>query len=268
VLNLALASGWFAEGTTLARAARRTRDLGLETLALAVPGPVAPGRREDVRALGVAVCGVLLGGAGAADDDFDRARPAAVQAASALRAPCLVVEGGGFDRRTARDLAKREASDAPAALALHREVREEAASRAARALWRAQAEGVPLALRNGGAAADLVLDPEVAEWLLDDLPALGLFLDPARALRARRLGLGPEPEVWADRFAARTRGVFVHGLGSDLAGGSHPEDVAPDWGTLSDALPRGAPWVIDVTHALSAADVEDVVRYLRSETGD
>lgn len=106
------------------------------------------------------------------------------------------------------------------------------------------------------------------EWLLDDLPALGLFFDPARAQRAWRLGLGPEPAAWADRLASRTVGVFVHGLGSDLAGHGHPEDGAADWGTLGRSLPHRVPWILDVTHALSAADVEDAIRYLRAMVGE
>ena len=278
MLNLGLSSGAFDEGTTLEVAARRTRDLGLDALALVVPGPVPGTPREAVRAVGVTVPGVVLAETGATDDAFDRHRAAAVSAAARLRAPRVVVEGGGLGLQASRALRREESAllaalrgggtpDAADALALREAAREEAAHRAARALHRSLADGVPLALRNGGRAGDLLLQPDEVEWLLDDLPALGLWFDPARALRAWRLGLGPEPAAWADRLASRTTGVFVQGLGSDLAGHGHPEDGAPDWGTLGRSLPHAVPWILDLTHALSAADVEDAIRYLRSMVG-
>jgi len=279
VLNLALSSSFFEEGSTLELAARRTRDLGLDALALVVPGPVPDRPREAVRAVGVTVCGVVLGETGATDGAFDRRRGAAVGAAARLRAPCVVVEGGDLGLEASRSLRREESAllaalrsgevpDGADALAQRAAACEAVADRAVRALHRAQADGVPLAIRNSGRVGDLLLGPDVVEWLLDDLPALGLFFDPAHALRAWRLGLGPEPAAWADRLASRTTGVFVHGLGSDLAGHGHPEDGAADWGTLGRSLPHRVPWVLDVTHTLSAADVEDAIRYLRAMVGE
>ena len=279
MLNLGLSTAFFEADTPLETAARRTRDLGLETLALVVPGPV-PGRpRDAVRSVGVTVGGVVLGEAGATDDAFERHRAAAVAAAARLRAPSVVVEGGDLGLKASRTLKRAEsallaafrggeAPDVAEAQALRDAEREGGADRAARALHRASADGAELAIRNGGRAADLLLQPDVVEWLLSDLPTLGLWFDPARAHRAWCLGLGPEPAAWADRFAGRTTGVFVHGLGSDLGGHGHPEDGAPDWGTLGRSLPHRVPWILDVTHTLSAADVEDAIRYLRAMVGE
>ena len=279
MLNVGLSSGFFEEGTSLEVAARRTRDLGLDQLAVAVPGPVPGAPREAVRAVGVSVCAVVLGETGATDDAFDRRRAPAVAAAAQLRAGSVVVEGGDLGPQASRALRHAEATllaarrkgetlDVTDALALRRAERERAAERAARALHRALGDGPPLAIRNGGRASDLLLHPDEVEWLLGDLPVLGLWFDPARALRAWRLGLGPEPAAWADRLASRTTGVFVQGLGSDLAGHGHPEDGAADWGTLGRSLPHRVPWVLDVSHTLSAADVDDAIRYLRSAVGE
>lgn len=279
MLNLALSSGFFEEGTSLEIAARRTRDLGLDALAIAVPGPVPGAPRAAVRSVGVSVCAVLLGETGATDDAFDRRRAQAVTVAATLRASQLVVEGGDLGPGSARALKLAEsallgslrgggAPDAADAIALRGAEREGAAARAARALHLAFADGVPLAIRNGGRPGDLLLQPDEVEWLLDDLPGLGLCFDPARALRAWRLGLGPEPAAWADRLASRTVGVCVQGLGTDLAGHGHPEDGGPDWGTLGRSLPHRVPWILDVTHALSAADVDDAIRYVRSMVGE
>ena len=279
MLNLGLSSGFFPEGTPLEVAARRTRDLGLDTLSLPVPGPVPGGPREAIRSVGASVCAVVLGETGATEETFARRRAAAVEAAACLRAGHVVVEGGSLGRQATRALRReerdlltalrgRETPDAGSALALRDEYREKAAETAARALHSALADGVPYALRNGARPEDLLLRPEEVEWLLDDLPTLSLYFDPARAERAWRLGLGPAPAEWADRLASRMAGVFVHGLGSDLAGHGHPEDGAADWGTLGASLPRRVPWVLDLTHTLSAADVEDAIRYLRAMVGE
>ena len=267
-MKLALSSRWFAPGTSLETAARRTREFGLEHLVLHVPGAVAPGSREAARSVGVSVCAVVN------DGNLD----AAVALASTQRSPFVVVEGGTFeDERVDRALRQEESAlcnavlrgDAPDATALLQRraaTVEEVAVRAARALH-AALRGTPLALRNAGTAADLLLEPTTLEWLLSDLPRLGFFFDPARALRAHRLGLGPQPAAWADRFGSRTGGVFVHGLGSDLAGHSHPEDGAPEWRLLAEELPRGIPWILDLAPSLAPGDVEDAIRYVESAVG-
>lgn len=283
-MRIGLASRWFAEGTSLAEAARRTRDLGLDLLSMAHPGTVEGkgAMREDAKGVGVEVGAVFANGGGGASAENDAGFAAVVTQASALaaslRAPFVVVEGGGFGATADRALRKAdrrlvsagrlgEDPDAAAEVGrLHGEMREQAAERAVRALHQVARGGASLAVRHGGSAACL-LGFEELEWVLDDLPALSLFFDPARALRRHRLGLGPEPAAWAERFARRTAGVIVQGLASDLAGGSHPEDGAAPWRELAEALPRGVPWFLDLAPTLAAADVEDAVRYLQTEIG-
>ena len=156
-----------------------------------------------------------------------------------------------------------KAPDASGVPALRTGAREAAAERAVRALYGPLSRGVPLAVRNGDGVHDL-LGLEETGWLLDEFPRLGFWFDPTRAFRAFRAGSGPATAVWTERLARRVGGVFAHGLGSSLEGGSHPEDVAPPWGTLAEVLPRGVPWVLDVSPSLAAGDVAEAVRYLGS----
>jgi hypothetical protein len=281
-VRIGLTSRWFATDTQLAEAARRTRDLGLDLLALESPGSVAGWGRDDVKAVGVDVGAVLAaeGGGASAENEapFQAGIARAASVAASLRAAFVVAEGGGLgrgagprlrraDRRLATDArsdAKADADTMEEVIRRRGEAREKAAERAVRALHAARTTGAPLAVRNGGSAACL-LGFEELEWVLDDLPRLVLFFDPARALRLHALGLGPAPAAWGERYAKRIAGVLVQGLASDLVGGSHPEDGGAAWQELAEGLPRAAPWFLDLAPTLAAADVEDAVRYLRAE---
>ncbi len=277
-MRLALSTGWFPARVTLEGAARGARDLGLDRLALVVPGLDAPDGRAVLRAVGVVASHVLLGdGGGASNEDLSRFSAALARAtavASRLRAGVLVVEGGGLGSRAdadpdrvAGDLGRQDEGEAaPTAAARRRAHREAAAERAVRALHAGLATGAPLAVRPGSTASDL-LHVEETEWLLDALPRLGLAFDPTRALGLERLGLGPPPEAWADRFASRAGTCFAHGLGAGLAGRGHPDDDGPDWSSLGEMVPRAATWVLDLAPTLSTADVTDAIRAVRAHVG-
>jgi hypothetical protein len=130
-----------------------------------------------------------------------------------------------------------------------------------RALHGPLGAGWPLAVLHGTDGGDLLLLEETG-WLLDALPRLGLWLDPAWLLSLERRGAGPGPAAWADRFAGRVVGVSVHGLGSDGRGHAHPEDDGPPWGRLASSLPRRAPWTLDLSGRLTVDDVRDALRYV------
>lgn len=251
----------------------------LDVRAIFLSAPVArPARwRSAWKAAGVQACGVApRGDAGASDEDgarFATALAEAAACAAALRAPALVVEGGGLGSRLEDRL--REAEDdlragAEAATAAWRaeraEAREEATERALRALYADLRAGVPLSVRPGAGPADL-LGFEETGWLLGELRGLGLWLDPARATRAQRLGWGPALDAWLDAYARRCTGVFVQGLGRDLDAGLHPAEGGLDWGHLARALPRRVPWVIDLAPSRSADALADAVALLRAALG-
>ncbi len=276
-LTIVLATGCFAPGTSLGEAATAARSLGLGRLALDFPGPVAGGRREELKPLGVGIEAVVQqGGAGASLED-PRAFAAGLERQAAwtarLKAAWTVVEAGDLGGRDERELSRRDGAlvtarsdeDSDAVAALREPHRAGAVERAARALHDGLRVGVPLAVRNAGGAAGL-LGFEETGWLLDALPRLRLAFDPTRALRLHRLGLGPNPASWAEQYASRSTLLFVHGLGADFAGGSHPEDGAPAWPILRDILPDRLPRVLEVRPTLTHAEVLDAVGYVRHET--
>ena len=215
--------------TILLRA--RALDVRLWHLDYTLPGPNAVRRRLYEQ--GVSVVSVATTRDALAD---------AVRFGSALRTRTIVVEGDTL---------------------LAGEDVEGAADRMVRALHTHLSEGVPLAIRNASEPTGL-LDMTVCEWMLDELPRLVLWMDPARALRRHRAGEGPEPRHWIDAFAGRTGGVFVHGLGASGAGGAHPDDDGPGWEDLRGALPTAAPWVLDLDPALSEDAVADALGYVRA----
>lgn len=165
----------------------------------------------------------------------------AVRFGSALQVRAVVVDGGSV----------------PAGERI-----ESATDRLVRALHAALREGVPLAIRNTG-DEDGLLGMTGCEWVLGELPRLPLWFDPPRALRRQRLAGGPPPSSWTDAFAARTGGVFVHGLGADGTGGAHPDEEGADWVALRGVLPGAAPWVLDLAPGLDETVVRDALHYVR-----
>lgn len=274
-MALALASGWFPPGTTVEGMAAGLAALRLRGLLLTVPAGPVRGWREVLGASGVRTVGVALGAEAPAlaAGPFPPALTRAVEAAVALKAPWVLVEAGALpgeagarlaalERALRRHPAEAEAATARAeGLALRAGPRERLVEQVARALHGPLREGVPLAVVPGDGAEHLLGLTETG-WLLEALPRLMLWLDAARAERAARLGLGPALTAWTDAWAGRTVGVLAHGLGGDLAGHAHPEEDGPAWGSLGESLPRGLPWVLDVSGRLSAADVRDALRCL------
>ncbi len=140
--------------------------------------------------------------------------------------------------------------------------REEAAQSLARALPPLLREGVPLWLRDAAESGGLLAGDSL-QWILSDLPGLGLWVDPARRAAAR----GPTATGTAagdalDAVAGRCGGVFVHAR-QDGADGGHPEEGGVDWAQLAQRLPRRVPWILDLGQGLAQRDVGDALRYLR-----
>lgn len=235
--------------------ARLAREAGIAQLVLDDPPPAAARWREPLRAAGVGVVALRLAQQGAPGE-------ASLALASALRVERVVVGGGSL--ATGPGLA---GEDGPAARAAQRlRVRERQVEALARSLHAPVGAGVPLAVRHAAGAGDLLRLEEVG-WLLDALPRLMLWLDPARLLAASREGWEQGPLAWADRLAGRVAGVSVHGLGSDGRGHAHPEDDGPPWGTLAATLPRRVPWALDLSSRLEARDVAEARRFLESVFG-
>jgi hypothetical protein len=212
----------------------RARAIGVPGLVLDDPTPRASGWRDVLKGQGVALLAVR----------FTRPGPPSAEdlaVAGALRVPRVVVGSGPGE---------------PGARA--REVEA-----LARVFHPMLAAGAPLVLRHAERTGDL-LGLEEAGWLLEALPRLALWLDPAWLHGAERDGWGAGPQAWADRWAGRVAGVSVHGLGSDGRGHAHPEDDGPRWGTLAGALPRGVPWALDVSRDLADDDVREARRYLEA----
>lgn len=279
-MNLALTSRWFRAGAAAERLALGLREVGIQGLHLVAPPAAATGWRETLTGAGIVTRAVAADpevGASTEGTRFSTALAAAIEVAAALKAPAVVVEGGRIPGAAGARLADLEASlrkaargsgeDAAPWLAegerLRAERRDRLVEAAARALHGPLKDGVPLALRNGDGLDDLVGHAEIG-WLLDALPRLAVWFDPARAQRAVRLTAAPALTAWTDAWASRAAGVVAHGLGSDLGGHAHPEDAGPDWGSLGASLPRRLTWVLDVSGSLSAADVRDAVRYLKA----
>lgn len=213
----------------------RLRALDVRAVFFHAPPPRPARTGEVLRQAGVAVDGVFLG------SHDTPALDAAVHAASRLRAGHVVLDGG----------VRRPGGD--------RDAEVETLVRHLHALL---GRGAPAAVLPGDAGPAL-LDEEALGWVLDDLPALGLWLDPVRALRRAQAGEGDGLVALLDRHAGRCRGTFVAGLGSDGRGGRHPEDAGPDWSTLTALLPRGVPWVLDLAPDAEGDELEDALGFLR-----
>lgn len=281
-MPVALTTRWLREGLDAAALARLGERLDLRLFFLHEPVPRAASWRATLKALGVSIGGVAVrtarGVRGAADEDgarFGLAMDEAAHCASGLRAGLVVTDGGGLGSEVdgileAADGAAWEAlpdrESEPAWAPLRTARREAAAQRAVRALHAALAADVPVAVRHGGGPADL-LGTEEAGWLLDELPRLRLVLDPGRAERAHRLGVGPAPLAWADAYAARCGAVVVQGVGAHGRGGAHPTEGSIDWRALVESLPRGLPWVLDLAPERSDDEVTDALRWLRDLVG-
>ncbi|MDJ0973104.1 MAG: hypothetical protein QNJ98_01415 [Planctomycetota bacterium] len=213
----------------------RLRTLDVRAAFVHAP-PMRPGAMgEALRAVGVRVDGVFVGTPDAVPVGD------ATRIAARLRAGALVLDGG-----TRRPGTPHEAE-------------VEGLARHAHALLQG---GAPVAVLPGD-AGEAVLDDEALGWLLDDLPRLGLWLDPVRVVRRAEGDAGAGLVPLLDRLAPRCRGTFVAGLGSDGRGGRHPEDAGADWSTLIELLPRGVPWVLDLAPDADGDELEDALGFLR-----
>jgi len=251
-VSFALTSRWFAAGAGPQALIAGLKAVGLPTLVLHEPPPQAVRWREPLRAEGVRVLAVRLadveGLVGTGAEVVGALKPARVLVPAGALAPMPPSLLGGAPSDEER-------------LAHRQRVRERQVEVLARTLHGPLAAGWPLAALHGTAAGELLLLEETG-WLLDALPRLGLWLDPARLLALERSGGSPGPAAWADRFAGRVVGVSVHGLGSDGQGHAHPEDDGPAWGRLAASLPRWVPWALDLSGRLTAADVREALRYM------
>ena len=166
-------------------------------------------------------------------------------------------------RDTASALRARLVLPSLSAAAYREGDREAAAERVARALHGAQRDGMPLALRFSADGDDL-LDLEMLEWLLGDLPALGVWLDVPALEHAHRHAEGPALPALAEAFAPRVLGLDVAGAADGPAGGAHPKDGGPDWSTLWEILPRGASRVLDVDPGPDGSRLPEALAWLRA----
>jgi hypothetical protein len=245
-VRIAIATRALPEALSLAEAAVRVREAGADRLVLDLPGPVAPGAREDLREVGVRTAAVALreGGVGrGADAALEAGIARAIRAAHRLRAEAVVLGGaGGFDASRA--------------------ARERAVDDAARRLHGRLRDGVPFVIRHGIASTDL-LGLDETEWLLDALPGLGFLFDPFGANRRAAEGEGPPAETWAERFAKRTVLVAVRGEGEQ--DGGHPADSDVDWRQIAGLLSGDVTWVLET--GPRAGDVSDAASYLLDRVG-
>ncbi len=235
VVRVALSTRIFGGVPAPDRLAERLRELDVRQVFFHMPPGQARAVGEALRAAGVESVGALSA------DGTPATLAAAARSASRLRAGTVVCDAGVCDA------------------AVPRERQVEALARALHALLR---EGAPVAVLPGDVGPAL-LDDEGLTWLLEDLPGVGLWLDPLHVVRRERAEEGAGLVSLLDRYAGRCRGTFVAGLGSDGQGGRHPEDDGPDWNTLAALLPRGIPWVLDLDPQVQADELEDAIRYLR-----
>lgn len=229
--------GWGTDAKP-AQIIAHARALDVCDVHLSAPSKHAARVRRDLQAGGVRVISVAARGRADAAG-FPDALAQAGACAAQLRARAVIVEGGAAG-----------------------DEREAAADRLVRMLHGPAAAGVPLALRNGSGAQDL-LGFEELDWVLSELPALGFWFDPLAAHLRHGLGAGPATQDWIDAYAGRVTGVFVHGG----EGGSHPTEGGPAWGSLVQTLPRDVPWVLDLEADLDVRDAVDAVRWLRALRG-
>ena len=196
--------------------------------------------------------GQALKGAGVAVVGLDVAHArldglaSSVDAAAALRAAWVVVDGGA--------VADREAE------------REGAVEALLRALHPAVRAGAPIAVR-GAAGEDGLLRLEEMTWVLEELPRARLVLDAAQVTWASRQGFGAGLSTWLDAHAGRIVALIANGMGSDGAGHRHPEDGPPDWSTLSARVSRQAAWIFDPVADLAQDEVADGLRALHGLRG-
>lgn len=251
-MTLALVPRAAGPGATHEALAALAREAGVPHLVLDDPPAAASRWREPLQASGVRVVALRLSVEGAPSDT-------ALALAGALRVERVVVGGGRLEPLPGMGAAPSEAEREAQRL----RTRERQVESLARRLHGSVSAGAPLAVRHGATEADLLRLDEVG-WLLDALPRLMLWLDPARLLAASREGWSPGPLAWADRLAGRVAGLSVHGLGSDGRGHAHPEDDGPPWGTLASCLPRRVPWALDLSGRLDARDVGDARRFLEA----
>jgi hypothetical protein len=266
---LALSSGRRGEGSAadLSGAAEDAAALGFRAVFAARPPADAARARGTMERVGVTLAGVA-------------AEP--LEAASGVRAACARAAAGAASARTRVVVVDAGDLGVPAGRTAEGEVEA-----LARGLFEAlrEASGATIAVRGAGRAGRLLGLVE-CEWLLEALSgkAFGVWFDPVRVMRRAREeaevareggggGGGGGPATWgkaaldaAERLAARTVGVAVHGLG-DGAGHAHPEDGGPDWGTLRGLLPSRAVRVLDVGPRLSDAEVRDVRRRFEETLG-
>ncbi len=221
-MTVALSTRW--SGASAEKIIAVARDLDVRAFAFDAPPTRPQALRRELKSSGIDAAAVTVDGVTASDENtsrFAERLETAIAAASALRAGAVVVEGGGGDER------------------------EVAVERIVRVLHGGVMAGVPLAVLNGG-----VLGFEELEWVLDDLPRLSFWFDPAR------VGEGGDLAAWTERYAARCAGC--------VARGRHPEDLGLPWSTLAASLPRRLVWMFDPNEDLSRSDVADGLRYLRS----
>jgi hypothetical protein len=270
----ALSTRTFPAEAGPAAVAETVRRLGLSLVHFAV-APAQPARFATVLVeFGVRVAGVESpgppGAGDAAPGPFADALTRAEGAASVLKAEAVLVEGGHLPVREGHDLVRRDrlmaelargtaSVDSKEVLALRDQVRVAAADRAARVLHAAARRGVPIAIRNGAGVGDL-LGFEETGWVLGEVARLALWFDPARARRLERLGAGPPAAEWADRYARRVGGVYLHGLAGNLDPHAHPEEGGIDWRTLRGSLPGTVPWVLDLSPSHGERDLSDALR--------
>ena len=249
-MSLALSTRWVRDGSDrLETGAEAAHGLGFRAVHAALPPIDAATALPALRARGLHLTGVSTAPLEAASS-LGGLVASAAQAAARLQGTLVVVESGGLRGPTRGTL---EGAVEELARALHRASRAHA--------------GLALALRTADGPEGLV-SFRVAEWLLSDLAGLpiGLWLDPAAALRIERTPGGPKVLDWGDRYGRSVLGVAVHGLG-DGRGHARPEDDGPDWGTLLGLLPSRAPRVLEVGPNVPGAEVADARRNLEEVLG-
>lgn len=193
---------------------------------------------EGLRARGSRLLGWAVPGAAEAPDET-RLEAAAAEAARA-RASYVSVRGGHRPR---------DGEDTAAAV-----------DRLARRLHGPLRRGVPLAVLTGGSAE--LLGPAELGWLLDDLPGLAVVFDVAAAVESAAARGGPAaPDVLAS-VLPRVAWLRVAGRSSSGREGAHPEEGGLPWGTFSDRVPRGLPWVLDLAAGTPRDEVDDAWRWL------
>jgi hypothetical protein len=254
-MPLALASRRLKDPSALASAGEAARRMGFaQVFASAVPRDAARAK-DALKPLGVTVAGV----ASAAVEDAREVRgavAAAARAAAELARPLVVVDLGPA-RRPATESPDGERAVAATVESFVRELH------AALSTWAPLAIALRVDPRDGA-----LVRARETEWLLDALRgrAAGLWLDPARVLRAQGNGGAEGPVAFADRFASRTLGVTIAGAGDD-GGGLLEGDGGIDWGTLRQVLPGRVVRVLDVGPLVPEEEVVDARRRFEETLG-